>query len=490
MARQRSPKRSKSAQHATASTKAKRFSRAQLVSGGLIGSLPLLLLWVVPGAVAALLLSLNAWTMNAHRAAQLWREVPCTIASSRFERTGEDGSALSMSYEYEYRGQHYTSDRLDLLPGRTGTDARWERELADRLPIGSQTVCYVDPAQPAEAVLDRDRSLTNVRTLRLLALPFLLATIVFFGMQLYLVFEKVSGAIRELQGDEARAPRERERTIDTATRLGLAPRRIGFGTGLALLLGRPKSALGAWLALTACLMLFWMLDGQTFFSGWGEWFAARETTSGTVRRILPTDNREWYATLYEVTYDYKVDGVPHQGHGFIRGHQYLTGDGVEVFYDPAAPKKGALPHSRQSDVPTFVPLIFLAVAVVVVAGLFSELLKSLRALRLLRHGSAATATLFAEDGLLVYRFSDGIVEHDIPCHGETIPSGDAVRITVLYDPTRPERHVVYDVVCEALPTTSDGSFPRVTLGELFPQILIPPIALVLIAFIYWMTLPT
>lgn len=491
MVRKRSSKRAASSRHAAAAANRERFSRAQLVSGGLLGSLPMLLLWIVPGAIAALLLSLNAWTVSAHRAAQHWVEVPCKIVSGRFELAGEEGTSLAMRYEYEFRGQHYTSDRLDLLPGRTGTDDRWERDLLDRLPVGSETICYVDPANPAEAVLDRDRALTNVRTLRLLAMPFLLAAVVFFGAQLYLVLHRYSGAFRDLRnGDESRAPRESEHSLHTVARLGPAPRKVGWWTALAVLLGRPKSALGAWLALTTCLMLFWMLDGTAFFTGWSEWFVEHETTTGTVRRIVPTESREFYVTIYDVTFDYEVEGVPHRAHGFIRGQQYAPGDEVEVFYDPTVSEKGVLPRSRQSDVPALLPLIFLTVAVLVGIGIIGTLVRSVRALRLLRHGSVATATFVAEEGLHAYRFSDGKVEHDIICHGETIPSHEAARVTVLYDAARPERNIVYEVACEALPLTADGSLPRVTFGNLFPQILIPPIALVLIAFFYWMALPT
>lgn len=438
-------------------------------------------LWLAPGLVAALLLGTNVWTKHAHRAALDWAEVPCTIRDSRFARSKEGESSLALSYQYDYRGQTYTSDRLDLLPGRTGTDARWERELAERLPPGSQTVCYVNPDDPAEAVLDRDRVLTNSRTLRLLAMPFLLAAIVFVVAHISRLMPRANEDLVEPEPGDAGTSR---------ASLGVAPRKLGAWTTLTLLLGRPKQMFGFWLALTVCLTLFWMLDGPAVFSGWKEWLDRRESVTGTVHRLTPTRNREWMATVYEVTYDYQVAGENYRGIGYVRGNLFELGDPVDVLYDPQQPGQGLLRQGRQSDVPAFLPLIFLGGAALIIAGLLLSLLQGMRSIRLLRRGTATTARFVIEDDRRAYRFSDGFHEHEIACAADAMPDREAQELLVLFDPCKPERNLIYDVECAALPVTPDGALPQVSFRQVVGSLFIPPLAIVLIGFIWWMTLPS
>lgn len=81
-----------------------------------------------------------------------WRETPCTILSSRL--TEEDGiHRVDILYAYVVAGQVYRSDLYDFAGVRASGGEEEKQALVDRHPSGSRTVCYVDPDDPARAVL-------------------------------------------------------------------------------------------------------------------------------------------------------------------------------------------------------------------------------------------------------------------------------------------------------------------------------------------------
>jgi hypothetical protein len=92
------------------------------------------------------------------RAAANWPEVPCRITSSSVSshRSSKGGTSHSLHIRYEYvaDGQTYTGDRYDFGKGTSGTH-RSKEEIARDFPEGKHTVCYVNPADPSDAVLVR-----------------------------------------------------------------------------------------------------------------------------------------------------------------------------------------------------------------------------------------------------------------------------------------------------------------------------------------------
>ncbi|MFN2385333.1 MAG: DUF3592 domain-containing protein [Thermoanaerobaculia bacterium] len=108
-------------------------------------------------------------------AARSWREMPCVVLSSRVRtHEGDDGGTYSVDilYEYEFGGRTYRSNRFQFLGGSSGGSAAKEAVVA-RHPPGRRTVCWVDPADPQEAVLVR--SLTKDYWAGLVPLLFMLA---------------------------------------------------------------------------------------------------------------------------------------------------------------------------------------------------------------------------------------------------------------------------------------------------------------------------
>jgi hypothetical protein len=86
-----------------------------------------------------------------------WPEVECTILSSHVEtHDSDDGNTYSVaiSYRYEVGGRTYTSDRYKFM---TGSSSGYEGKAAvvEKHPPGRVTVCYVNPDDPGDAVLER-----------------------------------------------------------------------------------------------------------------------------------------------------------------------------------------------------------------------------------------------------------------------------------------------------------------------------------------------
>jgi uncharacterized protein DUF3592 len=92
--------------------------------------------------------------------AKSWTPVPCTIVDSQVQtHPGEDGATYSVDvlYTYAFAGREYKANRYRFLGGSSGGYAAKER-IVRRLPPLTRTVCYVNPREPAEAVLNRDFS--------------------------------------------------------------------------------------------------------------------------------------------------------------------------------------------------------------------------------------------------------------------------------------------------------------------------------------------
>lgn len=92
-------------------------------------------------------------------AARSWAQAPCRIVSSQVgESQDSDGGStyrVEITYTYRYQGRAYQSDRYDFS---TGSSSGYEgkAEVVARYPPDSECVCWVDPADPTRAVLDRE----------------------------------------------------------------------------------------------------------------------------------------------------------------------------------------------------------------------------------------------------------------------------------------------------------------------------------------------
>jgi len=88
-----------------------------------------------------------------------WRQIPCTVVSSRVMTWPSDGDNLpnlvpDVLFEYAWDGQRYRSNRFDVIE-RPSSDSEAVEEEVARYPTGRDTLCYLDPDRPAGAVLNR-----------------------------------------------------------------------------------------------------------------------------------------------------------------------------------------------------------------------------------------------------------------------------------------------------------------------------------------------
>ncbi|MCG6157894.1 DUF3592 domain-containing protein [Rubinisphaera margarita] len=79
-----------------------------------------------------------------------WAETPCVITKSEVDGIGN----LVLEYQYTYRGLEVagTGYTYDVAPARPADPVEFVREF----PVGAETVCYVNPDDPTEAVLNRE----------------------------------------------------------------------------------------------------------------------------------------------------------------------------------------------------------------------------------------------------------------------------------------------------------------------------------------------
>ncbi len=88
-----------------------------------------------------------------------WREVPCRIVSSRIvsERPTPNSSPahrVEVRYEYEIEGVKHDSARMRQVEAAPTQHLEVAREKQIKYPPGSARVCFVNPVNPDEAVLE------------------------------------------------------------------------------------------------------------------------------------------------------------------------------------------------------------------------------------------------------------------------------------------------------------------------------------------------
>lgn len=90
--------------------------------------------------------------------AQDWEETPCRVISSRVAKhSGSEQTTYSVDivYSYQVNGKTYRSDRYAASGGSSsGYDSK--REVVSRYPKGGDAICFVNPDNPEEAILNRD----------------------------------------------------------------------------------------------------------------------------------------------------------------------------------------------------------------------------------------------------------------------------------------------------------------------------------------------
>ncbi|MCP3965886.1 MAG: DUF3592 domain-containing protein [Lentisphaerae bacterium] len=87
-----------------------------------------------------------------------WPRVPCKVISSRVTVNADNDSTtygIEVIYKYFYQGTEYTSDKWDFMGGySSGYQAK--KTVVNKYSPGCETTCFVNPAEPDVAVLNRE----------------------------------------------------------------------------------------------------------------------------------------------------------------------------------------------------------------------------------------------------------------------------------------------------------------------------------------------
>ncbi|HEY2585765.1 MAG TPA: DUF3592 domain-containing protein [Tepidisphaeraceae bacterium] len=122
--------------------------------------------------------------LRARAVATGWDKVPCTILDSTVTEHPETGSgedrttySVEVRYRYTVSGRTYESSRLNVFPPFAGSRPE-KQAIANRYPPGSTAVCYVNPADPTDAVLESGLN----RSPWLLAFPLVFVLVGLIGL--------------------------------------------------------------------------------------------------------------------------------------------------------------------------------------------------------------------------------------------------------------------------------------------------------------------
>jgi hypothetical protein len=112
--------------------------------------------------------------------ARQWPAVPCTIISSEVKsHSGDHGNTYSVNifYTYVFNDREFKANRYDFMGG-SSSGYQGKQAIVYRYPPGSKALCYVNPSEPTESVLER--GFTRIMWVGLLPLGFMLAGV--FGL--------------------------------------------------------------------------------------------------------------------------------------------------------------------------------------------------------------------------------------------------------------------------------------------------------------------
>ncbi len=155
-----------------------------ILIGGLFGVAAIAILWILSGMFAH------------HHAARDWVAVPATVNDMQIINSRGGGAApgrstinsrLKAAYHYTFEGVEYTGTRVDFSFGSDNfADARRSRQM--KLLRSEAPMVFVNPANPAQSVLDRSLPIEQVNFMVIfLFFPCGLGTVMMLGWSFALV---------------------------------------------------------------------------------------------------------------------------------------------------------------------------------------------------------------------------------------------------------------------------------------------------------------
>lgn len=106
------------------------------------------------GAGVAMFCGMALWPWWGMLNARNWVETPCTVVSSE-AKANDDTLKLTVVFKYSVDQKEYQSDTYCFSTMSSNTANTWKRRVVKDHPPGKQTTCFVDPNDPARAVIER-----------------------------------------------------------------------------------------------------------------------------------------------------------------------------------------------------------------------------------------------------------------------------------------------------------------------------------------------
>lgn len=128
-----------------------RKASRSLSPGCLVGFFSLFLLFGLGFLAFFLLPAVKVWK------ARSWTATRCTVLASEVESHSDSDSttySVAVRYRYQVDGTSYESHRYEFLGG-SSSGYEHKQEIVERYPPGSRPICWVDPEDPSQAVLER-----------------------------------------------------------------------------------------------------------------------------------------------------------------------------------------------------------------------------------------------------------------------------------------------------------------------------------------------
>ncbi|MGB5425397.1 MAG: DUF3592 domain-containing protein [Gammaproteobacteria bacterium] len=88
-----------------------------------------------------------------------WVQVPAKVVAVELETNDSDDSStykVTARFEYDYDGQHYSSERVGIADGGSDNVGNWQRDTWRRLKGQTHTTLWVNHRDPSESIFDRD----------------------------------------------------------------------------------------------------------------------------------------------------------------------------------------------------------------------------------------------------------------------------------------------------------------------------------------------
>ncbi len=114
---------------------------------------------VIIGGAVLIVLFMTVLPLISYMRQSKWVETDCRIAVSEvvLREAGRDSNTrVKIIYTYSFDGQIYSCEQINSLHGSNyWTSAENAEVVLGRFPYGSKGKCYVNPDNPAKAVLER-----------------------------------------------------------------------------------------------------------------------------------------------------------------------------------------------------------------------------------------------------------------------------------------------------------------------------------------------